>query len=197
MVELKNITLQFGNKTVLEDLSFNVARHSHVCLAGESGRGKSSILKMLQGYVLPTSGEVYVIGEILSPKSVAQIRRQFAWIPQNINLPVSSVEELLRLLDIPDKAPEVIKTALRLGLPEDILKRDFSEMSGGQKQRLIISTAPALNRPMLLLDEPTASLDAKNIEVLKEMISEMKETTVISTSHNPNWIAGADEVINL
>jgi polar amino acid transport system ATP-binding protein/putative ABC transport system ATP-binding protein len=85
----------------------------------------------------------------------------------------------------------------KLGLPREMLTRSFDEMSGGQKQRIVIAVCLSLEREILLLDEPTASLDDEAIETLIECIKGLENTTVVSASHNSKWLNAAGRVISI
>ncbi|HKL37761.1 MAG TPA: ATP-binding cassette domain-containing protein, partial [Bacteroidales bacterium] len=84
-----------------------------------------------------------------------------------------------------------------LGLSESILKKNLDEISGGQKQRLAIASAVLLDKALLILDEPTSSLDGKSIQKAADLIFPQKDLTVLSTSHNKWWIEQSDKTYNL
>ncbi len=196
MIFCKNITLSYNGNTILQDLSFRVEKGQKACINGASGKGKSSVLKLLQGYVKPDRGVVKVNGTNLSADTVQTIRRSLAWVPQNIDLPVNNGRSLMDLLGMDDDG-QAGHYAGKLGLSPAMLTRSFDEISGGQKQRIIIAVCLAMDREIILLDEPTASLDDQSIGYLVEVINELDQKTVLSASHNRQWHTHADKIIPL
>jgi len=197
MISCTDISLSFDKKEVFSDLTFSAEKGMHLCICGASGKGKSSILKILQGYVICPKGTISIDGHTISPKTINTIRKKIAWIPQNIHLPVENGNELLQLLDAKNKMETAEEKLLKLGLAESYLSKPFSEISGGQKQRIVIAVCLSLNREIILLDEPTASLDDEAIQLLISAINDEKDKTIISASHNQTWIESADKCITL
>jgi polar amino acid transport system ATP-binding protein/putative ABC transport system ATP-binding protein len=197
MIECKNICLSFSETPLFKDLNILIDDGENVCLSGTSGKGKTPLLKILQGYVMPDTGQIRIDNKILSPETIKQIRDSIVWIPQNINLPVNNAIELLKLMNIHSFKDRVINYINNLGLEEDILFKNFNIISGGQKQRIIISICLSLDKKILLMDEPTSSLDKKSISYLIDVIRSLKGKTIVSASHNQQWINSTDKTIIL
>lgn len=197
MILANNISLSFTNGQVFKDFSFEIKKNQHVCFAGPSGKGKSSLLKLIQAYVIPQSGSIKVNNEGIAPHNISKIRSLIAYIPQNINLPVENGQELIQLLGMDIKINSISEFLIELDLSEDYLNRSFHEISGGQKQRVVIAVCLALDREIILFDEPTASLDSKSTQKLINLVSKLKNKTIVSASHNNDWINAAEKVINL
>ena len=197
MIKVKNISLSFNDKTVLRDLSFHIENGENACISGPSGKGKSALLKMLQGYILPDKGIIEVDGNMMNNKNIRHIRSTMAYIPQNINLPVNNGRELLKLTGYGGSTEKVYRFIEQLGLPADMLERRFDEISGGEKQRIVTAVCLSLERAILLLDEPTSSLDDDSIAKLTEVIHNLRNSTIISASHNNKWIHSAGKIIRL
>lgn len=197
MIRCFNLSLAFQGRHLFKDLNFEVSKGQHLCLSGGSGTGKSTVLKLLMGFVLPDRGEVSINGQKLSENTVHRIRKDIVWIPQNVNLPVRNGDQLIELMDVEDRRSQIGDLLDRLGLSDSILITDFSKVSGGEKQRIIIAVLLSLNKSILLMDEPTSSLDEKSIQCLIQVVNNMKETTIISSSHNLTWVDRADKVIQL
>jgi polar amino acid transport system ATP-binding protein/putative ABC transport system ATP-binding protein len=197
IVSLQTIDLQVHDNVLFTKFDLTVFEGENVCIAGPSGRGKSSLLKVFQGYLLPQSGTVEVCGYMLTPETVQQIRSQIAYVPQNIHLPVKNGVELLAMIAAESKADSSKIFLQMLGMEAEMLYRSFDEMSGGQKQRVVIAVCLSLERKLLLLDEPTASLDEESITHLIRCITALKNTTVISASHNEQWLSAAHHIIQL
>lgn len=197
MINIQQITLTFQDKTILDNFSAHIRRGEHVCFSGPSGRGKSSLLKIIQAYLIPAKGEISIDGLTLNRLQVKNIRNKMAYVPQNIHLPVKNGTELLEMLAKSQLSEKTEIFCEKLGLPREMLTRSFDEMSGGQKQRIVIAVCLSLEREILLLDEPTASLDDEAIDALIECIKGLENTTVVSASHNSKWLNAAGRVISI
>ena len=197
MVKGEHINLSINGKRIFRNLGFSIEPGERVCFTGPSGKGKSTLLKMLQGYVLPDSGIIEINGKKLDPLNIKQIRSDMSYIPQNINMPVNDGTELLKMLRLVNKT-EIIQDIMHsLDLEGNMIARPFDEMSGGQKQRIIIAICLSLDRDIILLDEPTSALDDESTGNLVKVIKSLNRKTIISASHNPIWIRSSDKIILL
>jgi ABC-type multidrug transport system ATPase subunit len=197
MIKFENVHLSFDNKVVFEDLSFSIDSGKQACIAGPSGSGKSSALKIIQGYLIPGRGKVLINGTPVNKKKVKEIRKKIACVPQNINLPVTNGKELAGLIGCAENFEIIEKYLEQLGLQKEIFLRSFDQISTGEKQRIIIAVCLSLGRKILLLDEPTSSLDDQSINKLIHVVKNLDEVTVVSASHNPVWINAMDQEIRL
>lgn len=197
MIRSKNISLSFGNITILKDLTFTIEKGDNVCFAGPSGTGKTSVLKMLQGYILPDAGLIEVKGMELNISNIKHIRSLMAYIPQNINLPANDGTELLKLLHAGERKDQVNHFIEELGMPAEMLVHRFEEMSVGQKQRIVIAICLSLGREIILLDEPTSSLDHGSVKKLINVIQALDNKTIVAASHNSDWMNFAGKTIML
>ncbi len=197
MIRCDNISLFYGNKSVFENLSFEIKTNEFVTIKGESGKGKSSLLKIIQGYVPFTKGSIEINGETLTQITISNIRNNIIWIPQNVNLPVKNGMQLIELLGLNKNQSEVEFLLYHLGLDPKILGKDFQKISGGQKQRVIIAICLSINKPIVLMDEPTSSLDEVSIQLLLKTLKGLKNKTILSASHNSTWIDNSNRIIEL
>jgi len=197
MIECKNIKLSFDDVTIIESLSFLVEENQKACVVGESGKGKSSVLKILQAYIQPSAGRVYINNEELTVKNIDEIRKNIVWIPQNFNLPVEKGIDLLKLMQLQQNLKKAETILPELGLEKLYLHKNFNEISGGQKQRVIIAICLSIPCKILLMDEPTSSLDETAIDLLLKKINSLEDTTVLSASHNASWINKTQKIIEL
>lgn len=197
MIDCRELYLKYDGKPVLEKVSLQVKKGEHVCVSGPSGKGKSTFLKVLQGYALPASGSLTVNGLELNADTIKTIRNSMAWIPQNINLPVENGIELINMLGLSEKQSDVILYIKALGLEDHILLKNFQNISVGQKQRVVIAVCLALDKDIILMDEPTAALDEVSIQQLINLIKTLKNKTIVSASHHPVWNNSADKTYAL
>lgn len=197
MIDLKDITLSFGDKSIFNNLNIHIANGENACLIGDSGRGKSTILKLLQGYILANDGDIIIDNLVLSPSTIKAIRKKVIWIPQNVNLPVNTGKELLELMNLETKIPIVKKLLEGLGLETNYLEKNFKVISGGEKQRVIIAVCLSSDKPIVLMDEPTSALDNNSVQFLHQTIKSLQGKTFLSASHDKKWINSVDKIINL
>lgn len=204
LVSLKNVTKVFqtshGNRTVLDNISFDVMPNEVVCLVGPSGGGKSTCLRTINALETVTSGEVIVDGEsfVHSKKPVHLLRRPTAMIFQrfelfshmtaseNVALPIELVLKEPKTQAI-QKARELLD---RVGLADHAQKYPKA-LSGGQQQRVAIARALALNPKCLLCDEPTSALDPELVDDVIDLLTSIAKQgmTMIIVTHEMRFAA--------
>ncbi|MGA5505217.1 thiol reductant ABC exporter subunit CydD [Streptomyces umbrinus] len=209
-VRFDGVTVRFPGRSsdAVSDVSFAVDPGETVALVGPSGVGKSTLLNVLLGFVEPTSGRVRVGGADLTETSLEEWRSQVAWVPQRPHLYAGSVAENVRLAR-PDADDSAVRRALSDAgalefvdaLPEGVrtvLGEEGAGLSAGQRQRLALARAFLADRPVLLLDEPTASLDgATEAEVVEAVRRLAVGRTVLLVVHRPALLDVADRVVRL
>jgi putative ABC transport system ATP-binding protein len=178
MIELKNVTMKYGEMEVLKGVNLSVERGDFLSIVGPSGSGKTTLLNIIAGILTPTEGEVFIDGISiydLIPKERAKFRRKkFGFVFQTFNLipyltVVENVQVPLYLAGVDRRKQRKIAEELlgKVGLLEK-LHRFPSELSVGEQQRVAIARALANNPEILLADEPTGNLDSKTgIEIMK------------------------------
>ncbi len=197
MIKAENITLQFKDKVLYNNLSFHIKAKENVCLQGASGIGKSTLFKVLLGYQPIESGEIWIDGYLLNKENINTIRQKIIWVPQKFNMSIQNGEELVHLLDLRNQLQKIKDFMRQLQLEDQLLYNPFQELSEGEKQRLIMATCLSMDRTILLLDEPTSSLNEDLIQVLIDLINKETDKTILSISHNISWLDNADNVIQL
>ncbi|CAM5354195.1 thiol reductant ABC exporter subunit CydD [Streptomyces tanashiensis] len=180
-----------------------------MALVGPSGVGKSTLLDVVLGFAVPEEGgSVRVGGADLATLDLEAWRSRIAWVPQRPYLFAGTVAENVRLAR-PDASAEAVRDALRdagadgfvAGLPQGpdtVLGEDGTGLSAGQRQRLALARAFLADRPLLLLDEPTAALDGATEAGVVEAVRRLAAgRTVLLVVHRPALLAVADRVVTL
>ena len=206
MLKIESAALRLGGRLLLSSFGLRVKQGEWVCLTGESGCGKTSLLRAVQGFLPLEAGQVFVNGEKLGRHTVERIRGCTAYVPQELFLPVETVGERVRI-PFQLKANsgrrfaenELLELWSLLGLERDLLRRRVVQLSGGQRQRVILSMAALLAKPLCLVDEPTSALDGESVGRVVDLFRRMAVagTAVLSVSHNRDFLDACDRVIRL
>lgn len=212
MIEIKNISKDFidGNKTntVLKSTNVTIEKGEFVAIVGPSGSGKSTLLTIIGALQKPTQGDLYINNDNvydLSENVRSDLRfNTIGFVLQGSNLvPYLTVREQFQLKlsqsKMKNKNNRIAEMLDKLSIGH-IENKYPEEMSGGERQRAAIGLALILNPPILLTDEPTASLDTDKafqvIELLKE-ISDERETSVIMVTHDKRMLSFCDRVLEM
>ncbi|MFF5495827.1 thiol reductant ABC exporter subunit CydD [Streptomyces aquilus] len=206
----EGVTVRYPGRSgaAVQDVSFAVEPGETVALVGPSGAGKSTLLNVLLGFVPPTEGRVLAGGVDLADADLDQWRSQVAWVPQRPQLFAGTIAENVRLAR-PGADDAAVRRALADAgalefvdaLPQGAetgLGEDGAGLSAGQRQRLALARAFLADRPVLLLDEPTAALDgATEAEVVAAVRRLAVGRTVLLVVHRPALLGVADRVVRL
>ncbi|HYG24820.1 MAG TPA: ABC transporter ATP-binding protein [Verrucomicrobiae bacterium] len=184
-IELKNVTKQFGEVAAVRDVSFSVTEGELMALLGPSGGGKTTVLRMIAGLEMPTSGDVFIRGQRVNNLSVQE--RNIGFVFQNYalfkNMNVfKNIAFGLRIkkwkkTDIQARVEELVQLFGIQGLE----KRYPHQLSGGQRQRVAIARALASKPSVLLLDEPFGAVDAKIRQELREWLVSLHHDLNVTT----------------
>jgi len=205
VLSLEEVTFRYGRSPVVEKVTFQLQERSVTCLVGPNGGGKSTLLKLILGLLKPESGRIQVLGG-----SPVRARREIGYMPQHLQFdplfPIS-VEAIVRMGRLRGNRPrwfhtEDRKVVQRVMEETGILNlraERFSELSGGQKQRVLIARALATEPRLLLLDEPTAMVDAHVEARLLEHLRELHQRmAIVLVSHDAAFVSSlVDRVLCL
>ncbi|WAZ22802.1 thiol reductant ABC exporter subunit CydD [Streptomyces cinnabarinus] len=206
----EGVTVRYPGRSgdAVSDVSFVVEAGETVALVGPSGAGKSTLLNVLLGFVRPVEGRVRIGGADLTELDLEKWRSRIAWVPQRPHLFAGTITENVRLAR-PDADDSAVARALEdagalefvAALPQGAdtaLGEDGAGLSAGQRQRLALARAFLADRPVLLLDEPTAALDGETeAEVVAAVRRLAVGRTVLLVVHRPALLGVADRVVRL
>jgi len=192
--ELKNVTQQFGSFQSLVDINLQIQAGDRVALVGSSGAGKSTLISLLNGTLLPTQGEVWVLGRNLAqlrPKVLRQVQRQIGTVYQQFHL-VDNLRVIHNVnaghlgrwsflkaaasLLVPMDVETAFKALAQVGIPEKLYERT-DKLSGGQQQRVAIARVLVQNPTAILADEPISSLDPERSREIMDLLRQLSQDT--------------------
>jgi len=211
IIQLRHVSKRFGKLIVLSDLSLDIARGQCLVVIGASGTGKSVMLKHITVLLRPDRGEVWFDGrriDDLPERDLVPVRKRFGFlfqmgalfdsltVAENIAFPVIEHTHKPR-----EEVSAIVAEKLRLvGLPEAGAKMP-AELSGGQRKRVALARAIALNPEVILYDEPTTGLDPIRSDVINELIlklqRELKVTSIVVTHDMNSAFKIADRIVML
>jgi subfamily B ATP-binding cassette protein MsbA len=208
-LELHDVSLSYRNDQppVLDGVSLTLRAGETVALVGPSGAGKSTLVNLLPRFLTPTVGEIRLDGHALAEWDIAALRRQFAFVSQDVVLFNDTVAANVALGSSAD--PQRVRDALRSAylldfaeqLPQGIdtvIGHNGSELSGGQRQRLAIARAIYKNAPLLILDEATSALDSESERQVQAALDGlMQGRTTLVIAHRLSTIERADRILAL
>ena len=208
MIELQHIGKQFGSRIIFSDLSLNFQSGMVYALIGDSGCGKTTLLNMLAKLETFDKGEIVYKGKSLtSLKNEEFYRNELGYLFQNFGLIENqTIRENLELGLIGKKKNKkqekerlLLQALQAVRLDYLSLNQKIYELSGGEAQRVALAKIILKDPPLILADEPTASLDPKNSKEIMEILLELRNAnrTIIIATHNPSIWKMADQVIRL
>lgn len=212
LIDLQNLSVRFGRQTVLRDVSISVPAGQTLAVIGESGCGKTVLLKTIIGLVAPTAGVVEFDGRQfgnLSEREVSAQRTRFGFVFQNAALfdSMTVAENILfplkqhRATGNGDQERAMLSLLTEVGLPNTVLKKYPAELSGGMRKRVGLARALIMRPEAVLYDEPTTGLDPIMSDVINELMMRTRdkfEVTSVIVTHDMNTARKvADRVVML
>ncbi len=195
IIQFKNVSKAYGERFILRDFNLKIHRGEFITVIGSSGSGKTTMLKMINGLLTPTSGSVYVEGKDISRENQTLLRRNIGYVIQGIGLfphmtvwkNIAYVPSLLNRYD-KERTRQAADHLIRVvGLEPEMLERYPSELSGGQRQRVGIARALAANPEILLMDEPFGAVDEITRKLLQAEITRIHHElgiTIVFITHD-------------
>jgi phospholipid/cholesterol/gamma-HCH transport system ATP-binding protein len=212
LIHLENVSVQFGRQNVLRNISLSIPAGQTIAIIGESGCGKTVLMKTIIGLVPPSKGQVHFDGRDLQELNEQELSRQrirFGYvfqnaalfdsmtIGQNVAFPLRQHADLT-----PTQIEEIITARLfEVGLPKSVIRKKPAELSGGMRKRVGLARALVLNPEVILYDEPTTGLDPIMSDVINELILRTRHhytvTSIIVTHDMTTTRKVPDRVIML
>lgn len=196
LIEIHNISVKYGKKLVLENISFSVKEGEIFLIVGPNGSGKSTLLRTIMGFITPVKGNISIMGQ--SPKSILK-KSNIGYLSQSSSYDTSFPMDVFNIVamarytkkkfieKLNKKDKEIIYESLEKVEMLDFKNHHFGSLSGGQQQRVLIARALALHPKILILDEPSTGLDAvaqdSFYHLLKDLRDELK-LTILIVSHD-------------
>lgn len=190
IVELKNVTFSYNGQPVLEQINLSIKQDDFTAVIGPNGGGKTTLLKLILGLLNPNQGTITVMGGL--PRKASSV---IGYVPQNIHInnhfPITALDVVLMgALNLKSKKntesnrEAAMRTLHRFGMENQAHKR-IGELSGGQRQRVFIARALMTQPQLLLLDEPTASIDTSGQTAFYQFLKQLnQEVAILVVSHD-------------
>jgi zinc transport system ATP-binding protein len=200
-VRFEGVSFSYGDVPVLEDVKFHIHQGQFAALIGPNGAGKTTVLKLILGLTRPSSGTVAVLG--MSPEAA---REYIGYVPQHASydpaFPISVIEvvKMGRLSGsrrrFERRDLEAVERALEKADVSGLAGRPYSALSGGQRRRVLVARALAAEPDLLILDEPTANMDAESEERLFRALGAIKgKATVLIVTHDTGFVSALTDAV--
>lgn len=195
LIHFDHVSFAYPNHQVLSDVSFSVAPGEFIGVIGPNGGGKTTLLKLMMGFIQPTQGEIQLFG--VAPGHFQSNQRSLAYVPQSVrydrDFPISVFEVVQAgllsqlawygVFNVQQK--QAVRDALALVEMEKFSNHPFGALSGGQAQRVLIARALVSRPQLLLLDEPTASVDSRAESEIYTLLNRLKGAmTIVMVTHD-------------
>lgn len=206
---IRNVSFSYDDRyEILQGFNLDIPKGKCVAIKGESGKGKSTIAKLLLGMYPVKSGKIYIEGKSIEDYRLSELRDKIAYVPQEPYLYDVSIEENIRYGRLDANKADIINAAKQANAHDFILQMENGYdtragargncLSGGQRQRIAIARAFLKNAPILILDEATAALDHKAEQQVIEALERLKSgKTTIVIAHRQSTYEHADEIISI
>ena len=201
--DIQNVGLTVSRRTLLANISFKVAPGEFVTISGPSGSGKSTLLLLLATLLTPTEGQIIFSGQPQQEYETTADRRMVSYCYQQPSLFGETVEDNLafpfQIRQKPVNHDRMVKALADVNLPADMLTKNITELSGGEKQRVALIRNLIFTPKVLLLDEITTGLDAATKDTVHQVMANFTKqgVTIITVTHDESELAAADRLITI
>ncbi len=197
MLELKNVAFSHSGRILQQGLSFVAERGKVTAVSGPSGCGKTTMLRAILGFHPVDKGFISIDGELVTALSAQAFRQLVAFVPQDLSFPQDRVKDLVELpfrlkanSPLPFSRERVMDQWHRLGLDSSLYDKRLSDISGGERQRIMIANLGLLGKPLVLVDEPTSALDPQSASLVATFLQELalKGAAVLAVTHSTEFV---------
>lgn len=207
VVEFKNVYFSYSNDLHynLDNVSFQFHENEYICIIGHNGSGKSTISKVLSGLLKPAAGEILINGIAMNNNNVIQLKKNVGIIfqnPDNQFVGITAEDDIAFGLENyrvkQERMQDIIETSSKVIDITPLLKKEVHALSGGQKQKVAITSILSLLPSIIIFDESTSMLDPRAKNELKELMYFLKKElnkTIISITHDMEELKQADRII--
>ena len=206
MLQIEEACIAYGESILFSGFNMHLHKGETACISGESGRGKTSLLNAIMGFVPLKQGRIVVCSQELNIHTIDAVRRQIAWIPQELALPNEWVSEMVHLpfelkanRNFTFSKELLFECFAELGLEPALYAKRVNEISGGQRQRIMIAVATMLCKPLIIIDEPTSALDPGSSERVMAFLNKQANqgTSILAVSHDKKFATSCQQQIKL
>ena len=206
IVSLTDVSLTLSSRNLFRGLSFSLSGGEMLGVCGSSGCGKTSLLRLVLGFVEMDGGVVEICGERLTAESVRRCRSSIAYLPQDLFFSQETVRDAVQMafsLKVNDAVKfskeKLMKEWARLSLKEELYDMPLQSISGGQRQRVMLASCALLGKKLWLLDEPTSALDAESVLNVVDFICRARQhnVAVIAVSHDQRLLSACSSVLDM
>ena len=207
MIQLKNISLSYGEHQIFHKLNLDIADGEFVAIVGKSGSGKTSLLNIIALLEKPNQGYVLIDGKkYISQRSILRYHRSLmSFLLQNFALideesVAFNLQIAAKFAVNPDNPAQDIASALKqVNLPESVLSQKVYQLSGGEQQRVALARLLIKDAKYILADEPTGNLDRQNSRIVFEILQLLNKRgkTIIMVTHDENLARQAQRIIEI
>ena len=204
MLQIENASIAYGNDILFSGFNLQLERGEIASISGPSGCGKTSQLNAILGFIPLKEGRIVLNGILLDKGNVDIVRKQTAWIPQELALPLEWVKDMVQLpfglkanRSTPFSETRLFACFEDLGLEQELYYKRVNEISGGQRQRIMIAVASMIGKPLTIVDEPTSALDSGSAEKVLSFFRRQAEkgSAILTVSHDKRFASGCDRHI--
>lgn len=204
MLQIENAAIAYGDHLLFSGFNLQLNRGEIASISGPSGCGKTSLLNAVLGFIPLKEGHIILNGIRLEKNSIDSIRKQIAWIPQELALPLEWVKDMVQLpfglkanRNTPFSESHLFACFDELGLEHALYYKRVNEVSGGQRQRMMIAVASMIGKPLIIVDEPTSALDSGSTDKVLTFFRRLTEkgSAVLAVSHDKNFASECDQQI--
>lgn len=203
LLQCNNICLAYDDKIVINQFNLSVFQGDKLVLSGPSGKGKSTILSAILGFVPLKEGNIYYKDKLINQSTIFWLRSELGFLPQDFPFPIS----VLDFIQLPFQFKSHKNKSFSLEytkelfdiflLDEALLQKSMLELSGGEKQRVGLITTLGLKNKFLVLDEPVSSLDSESKNRIIQFLFSQSDLTIISASHDDEWKKACSKIMEM